>query len=103
MTKVMIDDFGWVYVVIVLDWYTKEVMGHYADLQAKSWHWLRAFNKAVHHQFPHEVKGCGLNLMADNGYQPTSISFMKACRATGINQAFTSYKTPKETRIPNAS
>ena len=95
MTKVMIEGFGWVYVVIVLDWQTKKVVGHYAGLQAKSWHWLSALNKAVNRQFPHGVKGQGLNLMADNGCQPTSIRFMKACRSMGIKQAFTSYNNPK--------
>jgi len=45
MTKVMLEDFGWVYVVIVLDWRTKKVVGHYAGLQAKTWHWLSTLNK----------------------------------------------------------
>ena len=35
MTKVMIEGFGWVYVVIVLDWNIKKVVGHYAGLQAR--------------------------------------------------------------------
>jgi putative transposase len=33
--------------------------------------------------------------MADNGCQPTSVSFMKACRDMGIQLAFTSYNNPK--------
>jgi hypothetical protein len=37
MTKVMIDGFGWVYLVVVLDWHTKKVVGHYAGLQARAW------------------------------------------------------------------
>lgn len=35
MTKVMVEPFGWMYVVLVLDWYTKKIVGHYAGLQAK--------------------------------------------------------------------
>jgi putative transposase len=38
MTKVMIDGFGWVYLVVVLDWHTKKVVGHYAGLQARVLH-----------------------------------------------------------------
>ncbi len=30
MTKVMVEPISWVYVVIVLDWYTKKIVGHYA-------------------------------------------------------------------------
>ena len=33
--------------------------------------------------------------MADNGCQPTAMSFMTACRDMGIKQAFTSYNNPK--------
>jgi len=95
MTKVMIDGFGWVYVVVVLDWHTKKVVGHYAGLQARAWHWLAALNKAVNRQFPEGVKGQGLKLMSDNGSQPTSLSFIKSCSDMGVKQAFTSYNNPK--------
>lgn len=95
MTKIMIEGFGWIYVVVVLDWHTKKVVGHYAGLQARAWHWLIALNKAVNRQFPAGIKGNGLNLMADNGSQPTSINFMKACRQMSVKLAFTSYNNPK--------
>ena len=95
MTKVMIDGFGWVYLVVVLDWHTKKVVGHYAGLQARAWHWLVALNRAVNRQFPDGIEGRSLNLMADNGCQPTALAFMRACAAMGIRQAFTSYNNPK--------
>jgi hypothetical protein len=41
------------------------------------------------------VRNRGLNLMADDGCQPTSLAFMRACAAMGIRQAFTSYGNPK--------
>jgi putative transposase len=95
MTKVMIEGFGWVYVVVVLDWYSKKVVGHYAGLQARAWHWLVALNRAVNRQFPQGIEGQSLHLMADNGCQPTSLAFMRACAGLGIRQAFTSYSNPK--------
>ena len=36
-----------------------------------------------------------IGLMADNGAQPISTAFMKACGLLEIHQAFTSYSTPK--------
>jgi putative transposase len=36
MTKVLIEGFGWVHLVVVLDWYSKKVVGHYAGLQARA-------------------------------------------------------------------
>ena len=33
--------------------------------------------------------------MRDNGCQPISVAFMKACSTLGVYQAFTSYNNPK--------
>jgi len=49
----------------------------------------------VNRQFPEGARGAALSLMSDNGCQPTSVSFMKACRIMGVNQAFTNYSNPK--------
>jgi putative transposase len=95
MTKVMVEPIGWMYVVIVLDWYTKKIVGHYAGLQAKTAHWLVALNLAVQRQFPHGSRDQGLQLMSDNGCQPTSVAFMDTTAVLGITQAFTSYNNPK--------
>jgi len=95
MTKTMVEGFGWVYIVVVLDWYTKKVVGYYAGLQCKAKHWLEALDMAANMQFPYGARDHGLSLMSDNGCQPTSISFMKSCSDLGIKQAFTSYNNPK--------
>lgn len=95
MTKVMVNGFGWMYIVVVLDWYTKKIVGYYTGMQCRSRHWLEALDMAVNTQFPEGVRGKRLCLMSDNGSQPTSISFMKTCRDMGIHQAFTSYNNPR--------
>ena len=94
MTKVMTDS-GWVYVVIVLDWYSKKVVGHYSGTQATSRHWLDALERGLNRQFPDGVRDHNLHLMSDNGSQPTSLRFMKACADLKVDQAFTSYNNPK--------
>jgi len=95
MTKVMVHGFGWMYITVVLDWYTKKIVGYYDGMQCRSKHWLEALNGAVNQQFPEGVRDHGLCLMSDNGSQPTSAGFMKSCRELGIHQAFTSYNNPK--------
>jgi putative transposase len=95
MTKVLVEGVGWIYIVVVLDWYTKMIVGYYAGMQCKSQHWLAALEMAVNQQFPTGVRGQGLALMSDNGCQPTSTAFMRACGLLGIQQAFTSYNNPK--------
>jgi putative transposase len=95
MTKVMVNGFGWMYIAVVLDWYTKKIVGYYAGMQCRSKHWLEALDDAVNQQFPDGVREHYLCLMSDNGSQPTSVGFMKTCRELGIHQAFTSYNNPK--------
>lgn len=95
MTKVMVEGFGWMYIVVVLDWYTKKIEGYYAGMQCKSCHWLEALDEAVNREFPDGIRGHELHMMSDNGSQPTSVFFMKACNTMGIKQAFTSYGNPK--------
>ena len=94
MTKVM-SNTGWVYVVIVLDWYTKKIVGHYSGKQARTKEWLEALNKALNREYPRGVRGNSLKLISDNGSQPTSLTFMKTCSTLEIKQIFTSYNNPK--------
>jgi len=95
MTKVLVEGLGWVYIVVVLDWYTKAIVGYYADLHCTTQQWLAALDIALNRQFPEGAYGKGLSLMSDNGCQPTSVAFMRACSTLGIHQAFTSYNNPK--------
>jgi transposase InsO family protein len=69
--------------------------GYLTRLQARAWHWLVALNRAINCQFPDGIEGQGVNLMTDNGCQPTSLALMRACAALGIRQAFTRYSNPK--------
>ena len=47
MTKVLVEGFGWIDMVVVLDWYTKMIVGYYAGMQCKSQRWLAALEMAV--------------------------------------------------------
>lgn len=97
MTKVMTDE-GWAYLVVINDWFTKKILGVFVASRSRASDWLEAVSRAVNRQFPRGVLGAEnleLNLMSDNGSQPTSLTFMRECRAFGINQAFTAYANPK--------
>jgi putative transposase len=95
MTKVMVEGCGWVYIVVVLDWYTKKIVGYYAGTPCTAKHWLEALDIAVNRPLPNGTRGQGVSLMSDNGCQPTALACMKACRTVGIQQAFTSDNNPK--------
>jgi transposase InsO family protein len=56
MTKVLTES-GWAYLVIVLDWYSKKVVGHHGGPTATSRQWLEAVDRALQRQFPDGVRG----------------------------------------------
>jgi len=86
---------GWGYLVIALDWYSKKIVGHHLSCLSRTAEWLGALEEGVQRQLPNGTRGQGLKLISDNGCQPTSIRFMKACNHLGIEQIFTSYNNPK--------
>lgn len=97
MTKIMIQGFGWLYMVIVLDWYTKKIVGHSISTKSKTNDWLDALNNACDNQFPNGIlsKEQNLYLISDNGSQPTSQKYMLACSVMELKQIFASYNNPK--------
>jgi len=95
MTKFLIGPLGWCYLIIVLDWFTKEIVGWNLSLRARAAEWKEALDRAFSKHFPWGVRERGLNLVSDNGSQPTSVSFMKDMVLLGVNQIFCSYDNPK--------
>ncbi len=97
MTKVLTAE-GWAYLVVVNDWFTKKILGVFVGAHSKAADWLEAVNRAVCLAFPNgirEAENLELNLMSDNGSQPTSLKFMTETAELGIRQAFTSHSNPK--------
>ena len=97
MTKVKIDGWGWIYVHVVLDWFTKEIIGYHTSLTSKTSDWLEALNMAVNSRFPNGIfaqKGKP-KLISDNGCQPTSSTYMQICSQLKIKQIFTTWNNPK--------
>jgi len=70
MTKFYVQSFGWVYLVIVLDWYSKKIVGYKLNVRSKSDDWIEALNMAADNNCPLGSREYDLNLMSDNGSQP---------------------------------
>ncbi|MFH2145934.1 MAG: IS3 family transposase [Candidatus Omnitrophota bacterium] len=98
MTKIRMSTWGWLYLTIVLDWHTKEILGYSLSMQSKTDDWLNAPGKAVNLRFPNGIRDSlkdRLFLISDNGCQPTSQRFMMSCSLLGIKQIFTTWSNPK--------
>lgn len=96
MTKVKIGS-GWVYIHIVLDWWTKKIVGFHLSSYSKTEDWLKALYLGISEQFPEGFwnRKEDLYLVSDNGCQPLSAGFKTACKKLGIQQIFTSFNNPK--------
>ena len=95
MTKFYVNRVGWLYLVVVLDWFSKKVVGYDLSLRSKTQQWLDALNMAVDNNCPLGAREYKINLMSDNGSQPTSIKYEKEVLSLGINHVTTSYSNPK--------
>lgn len=97
MTKVLVGTCGWAYLVIVLDWYSKKIVGYSFKLHSQADDWIEALNDAISKQFSEGILSDDreLFLISDNGSQPTSRRFMQECSILGIKQIFTCYNNPK--------
>lgn len=98
MTKIKLASWGWLYLCIVLDWHTKEIVGYSLSLRSKTNDWLDALEMAINNRFPNGIHADlkeQLFLISDNGCQPTSQSFMMNCSILGIKQIFTTWSNPK--------
>ena len=95
MTKIMVPTWGWVYLHVVLDWYSKKIVGYNLSIRSKAQDWREALESGLNKQFPQGAREARLKLVSDHGSQPTSTGFIKACGLLGITQIFTSYDNPK--------
>lgn len=96
MTKFLIPTLGWVNLVIVVDWYTKMILGWSIGLRGNTDLWLDALDQAVKRAFPWDgSRGKNVKLISDNGSQPTSRRYMQTCDTLGIEQIWTTYDNPK--------
>lgn len=95
MTKFYVRNTGWVYLVVLLDWYTKRTLGYSLSLRPQTDLWLEALHQAVSVGCPLGSRSYGITLMSDNGSQPTSGRYEKELEALGISHVTTSYNNPK--------
>lgn len=95
MTKFLIPELGWCYLVVVLDWFSKKIVGYSVSLRCRAKEWLEAIEMAVQRECPWGSREEDISLISDNGSQPTSLSFIEEMKILRLKQIFTSYDNPK--------
>jgi transposase InsO family protein len=51
MTKVMVPTWGWLYLHVILDWYSKKIVGYNLSCRSKAQDWREALEGALNRQF----------------------------------------------------
>lgn len=95
MTQFYVHTVGWIYLIIVLDWFTRKIVGHSFGLRPKTDLWIDALQMAVQNECPAGSRSYGIHLMTDNGSQPTSQKYETVVQTLGIEHVTTSYGNPK--------
>lgn len=96
MTRVMLEGMIPAWLIVVIDCFTREIVGWELSLRCRAKEWLAALDSALNSRFPSGVRGAGLILRTDNGCQPTSKLFGKAMEGLGLVAEFTGYNCPKQ-------
>ena len=95
-TKFWINGLGWVTLIILIDWYTREILSYGLYLRNRSREWEEVLYSGIEKGFFEAgIRLSGLKLVSDHGSQPTSIGFMKFCKEYGIKQIFATFNNPK--------
>jgi transposase InsO family protein len=92
MTSFMLSGGTKLFLVVVLDLFTRRIVGWHLNRRCRSREWLTALNSALCAEFPLGVRGKGLTLRMDNGCQPTSSAYidtLNTCQIAGEWIGFT--------------
>ncbi len=84
------------YLVVVLDIFSRCIVGWHLSTRCRAKEWLTALDDSLMDQFPDGVRGQDLVLRTDNGCQPTSRAFQNALDTLEITPEWTGYNSPKQ-------
>lgn len=94
MTSFMLSDLQPLYLVVVIDCYTRKLVGWTLHQRCRATEWISAVRMALETQdLPKEKV---LTLRSDNGSQPCSKRFVEYLSSAGIRGEYTGYNAPDD-------
>ena len=97
MTSFQLSDLNTVYLVAVIDCYTRQVVGWTLDRRCRASEWVAAVRMALEGRGPVTKEACaGLVLRSDNGCQPCSKAFTGYLSGAGVTGQYTGYDAPDD-------
>ena len=95
ITKIYIDNEGWVYLTAYLDLRSRKIKGHLVSRMSRTAEMIEAVNNALPGTFQ-DLNVNGLRIRSDNGPQLTSSGLEKHLRTLGIKHETMQAHTPGE-------
>jgi len=96
MTQFMLSHGTKVFLMVVMDVFTRRIVGWHASLRCRAVEWLRALDQALQTEFPDGVRGHDLTLRMDNGCQPTSRLYQDTLSTCGITGEWVGFNCPEQ-------
>ena len=97
MTSFQLSDLTPLFLVVVIDCCTREIVGWTLDRRCRASEWLNAVRMAKEERGMITKEACaGLTLRSDNGAQPCSKKFVEYLGSAGIKGQYTGYNAPDD-------
>ena len=97
MTSFQRSDLRPVYLVTVIDCFTRQLVGWHANDRCKATDWSSAVRQALESRGMTTKEACsGLVLRSDNGAQPSSKHFVEFLGRHGVRGQYTGYNAPDD-------
>jgi len=97
MTSVRLSDLTPLFLVTVIDCYTREIVGYTLDRRCRASEWVSAVRMGLEGRGLVTKDACGgLTLRSDNGAQPSSKRFVEFLGRVGVRGQYTGYNAPDD-------
>jgi len=94
MTSFVLSDLSTLYLVVVMDCFTRKIVGWNLDNRCRAREWIAAVRMGLESQ---KISAdSGLTIRSDNGAQPCSAQFVSFLRKSGVSGQYTGYNAPDD-------
>lgn len=100
MTSLQLADLKGLFLVVVIDCFSREILGWTLDHRCRASEWTAAVRAALENRGWRQKGDLeGLTLRSDNGAQPCSREFVEYLGAVGIRGQYTGYSAPDDNAV----
>lgn len=96
MTSFQLSDLTPLFLVVIIDCFTREIVGYTLDRRCRAREWIAAVRTAIEQRGITEEPTRTLTLRSDNGSQPCSKAFVEYLGSVRVKGQYTGYNAPDD-------